>query len=173
MISLLTNEATYRATIMDLVDCFLFILASRILLEFDNRRRKAKELRQRKHDRDRIAHDVHELLGESLSTIIRKARSIESSTTNDSLKQQTTEIMGISRQAMQELHYTVAQLRSRTVEEEIEAATQALEAAGIQVIMHRNGEIRHREFSWVLRKAVTNIIRYSQATECNLRLASG
>ena len=110
MISLLTNEATYRATIMDLVDCFLFILASRILLEFDNRRRKAKELRQRKHDRDRIAHDVHELLGESLSTIIRKARSIESSTTNDSLKQQTTEIMGISRQAMQELHYTVAQL---------------------------------------------------------------
>ena len=103
MLSLLIDEATHKATIMDLVDCFLFILASRLLLEFDNRRRQAKELRQRKHDRDRIAHDVHELLGESLSTIIRTARSIEATTTDDSLKQQTTEIMGISRQAMQEL----------------------------------------------------------------------
>ena len=172
MISLLTNEATYRATIMDLVDCFLFILASRILLEFDNRRRKAKELRQRKHDRDRIAHDVHELLGESLSTIIRRARSIESSTTNDSLKQQTTEIMGISRQAMQELHYTVAQLRSRTVEEEIEAATQALEAAGITAIIHRDGILTHQEFSWVLREIVTNVIRHSHATRCVINIGN-
>ena len=172
MLSLLIDEATHKATIMDLVDCFLFILASRLLLEFDNRRRQAKELRQRKHDRDRIAHDVHELLGESLSTIIKTARSIEATTTDDSLKQQTTEIMGISRQAMQELHYTVAQLRSRTVEEEIEAATQALEAAGITAIIHRDGTLTHQEFSWVLREIVTNVIRHSHATRCVINIGN-
>lgn len=150
---LFVNGPAFRTTAMDLMDTFLFILASRLLLEFDNHRRKAREQQRIKADRDRIAHDVHELLGKSLTTVVAKAQDIERTSVNPELRRQAAEITDISHQAMRELRYTVA-------------AQHALETAGIAVVINRTGELQHPEFSWVLREAVTNVIRHSHATRC-------
>ena len=134
---------------------------------------KALSKAHQEADRERIARDIHDLLGQSLTVVALKAQIIERLSADPHNKQQAAEITAISRQAIGELRYTVAQLRCHTMDEELEAATQALEAAGMKVTVHRNGEMRHREFSWVLRKAVTNIIRYSQATECTITMSNG
>lgn len=150
-----------------------YILVSRVTVELNEANGKALSKAHQEADRERIARDIHDLLGQSLTVVALKAQIIERLSADPHNKQQAAEITAISRQAIGELRYTVAQLRCHTMNEELEAATQALEAAGIKVMVHRNGEMRHREFSWVLRKAVTNIIRYSQATECTITMSNG
>ena len=150
-----------------------YILVSRVTVELNEANGKALSKAHQEADRERIARDIHDLLGQSLTVVALKAQIIERLSADPHNKQQAAEITAISRQAIGELRYTVAQLRCHTMDEELEAATQALEAAGMKVTVHRNGEMRHREFSWVLRKAVTNIIRYSQATECTITMSNG
>jgi len=150
-----------------------YILVSRVTVELNEANGKALSKAHQEADRERIARDIHDLLGQSLTVVALKAQIIERLSADPHNKQQAAEITAISRQAIGELRYTVAQLRCHTMDEELEAATQALEAAGIKVMVYRNGEMRHREFSWVLRKAVTNIIRYSQATECTITMSNG
>ncbi|MDO4631096.1 MAG: histidine kinase [Corynebacterium sp.] len=149
-----------------------YVIVSRATMELNEQQGRVDSKVRQDADRDRIARDIHDLLGQSLTVVALKAQIIERLSPDPADKDRAAEITAISRQAISELRYTVAQLRCRSMAEEIEAARQALLAAGIQVVVQQQGEVRHWKFSWVSRTAVTNIIRYSGATQCVITISN-
>ncbi len=120
-------------------------------------------------ERDRVARDVHDVLGHSLTALSIKAelasRLIELDPAR--AKAELESIQDIARQALAEVRATVGGLRAATLEDELAAAPQVLADAGIETRIV--GEIadtdpRHRVLlAWVLRESVTNVVRHAGA----------
>ena len=129
-------------------------------------------------ERERIARDVHDVLGHSLTIVNLKAelaaKLVETNT--PAAQEQMRQVAQLSRQALAEVHSTVTRLRVPDLEGEILASSRALETAGIQAnlpdattaanIAGMNSSL----FSWALRETVTNIVRHSHATYATVRL---
>ena len=128
-------------------------------------------------ERERIARDLHDLLGHTLSLSVLKARLAGRLINRDSDKaiQEVAEIEQISRDALQEVREAVQGYRSVGLAGELENARLALEAAGIA------GEFSTAEITlepahdsmlaMTLREAVTNVIRHSRAKCCRVQLS--
>ena len=129
-------------------------------------------------ERERIARDVHDVLGHSLTIVNLKAelaaKLVETNT--PAAQEQMRQVAQLSRQALAEVHSTVTRLRVPDLEGEVLASSRALETAGIQAnlpdattaanIAGMNSSL----FSWALRETVTNIVRHSRATYATVRL---
>ncbi|WP_237565614.1 sensor histidine kinase [Ornithinimicrobium cavernae] len=130
-------------------------------------------------ERDRVARDVHDVLGHSLTVVTVKAelaqRLIESDP--DRARDELDQIQSLSRAALAEIRATVAGLRVASLADEVAAAEAALSGAGIRAELPDNlGAVdpRHRVLlAWALREAVTNVVRHSGATLCTVELESG
>ena len=131
-------------------------------------------------ERERIARDVHDVLGHSLTIVNLKAELASKlvETNTPAAQEQMRQVAQLSRQALAEVHSTVTRLRVPDLEGEILASSRALETAGIQAnlpdattaanIAGMNSSL----FSWALRETVTNIVRHSHATYATVRLNS-
>ena len=131
-------------------------------------------------ERERIARDVHDVLGHSLTIVNLKAELASKlvETNTPAAQEQMRQVAQLSRQALAEVHSTVTRLRVPDLEGEILASSRALETAGIQAnlpdattaanIAGMNSSL----FSWALRETVTNIVRHSHATYAIVRLNS-
>ena len=131
-------------------------------------------------ERERIARDVHDVLGHSLTIVNLKAELAAKlvETNAPAAQEQMRQVAQLSRQALAEVHSTVTRLRVPDLEGEILASSRALETAGIQAnlpdattaanIAGMNSAL----FSWALRETVTNIVRHSHATYATVRLNS-
>ena len=131
-------------------------------------------------ERERIARDVHDVLGHSLTIVNLKAELAANlvETNAPAAQEQMRQVAQLSRQALAEVHSTVTRLRVPDLEGEILASSRALETAGIQAnlpdattaanIAGMNSSL----FSWALRETVTNIVRHSHATYATVRLNS-
>ena len=131
-------------------------------------------------ERERIARDVHDVLGHSLTIVNLKAELASKlvETNAPAAQEQMRQVAQLSRQALAEVHSTVTRLRVPDLEGEILASSRALETAGIQAdlpdattaanIAGMNSAL----FSWALRETVTNIVRHSHATYATVRLNS-
>ena len=131
-------------------------------------------------ERERIARDVHDILGHSLTIVNLKAELASKlvETNAPAAQEQMRQVAQLSRQALAEVHSTVTRLRVPDLEGEILASSRALETAGIQAnlpdattaanIAGMNSSL----FSWALRETVTNIVRHSHATYATVRLNS-
>ena len=129
-------------------------------------------------ERERIARDVHDVLGHSLTIVNLKAELASKlvETNTPAAQEQMRQVAQLSRQALAEVHSTVTRLRVPDLEGEILASSRALETAGIQAnlpdattaanIAGMNSSL----FSWALRETVTNIVRHSHATYATVRL---
>ena len=131
-------------------------------------------------ERERIARDVHDVLGHSLTIVNLKAelaaKLVEANAS--AAQEQMRQVAQLSRQALAEVHSTVTRLRVPDLEGEVLASSRALETAGIQAdlpdattaanIAGMNSSL----FSWALRETVTNIVRHSHATYATVRLNS-
>ena len=129
-------------------------------------------------ERERIARDVHDVLGHSLTIVNLKAELAAKlvETNAPAAQEQMRQVAQLSRQALAEVHSTVTRLRVPDLEGEILASSRALETAGIQAdlpdattaanIAGMNSSL----FSWALRETVTNIVRHSHATYATVRL---
>ena len=129
-------------------------------------------------ERERIARDVHDVLGHSLTIVNLKAELAAKlvETNAPAAQEQMRQVAQLSRQALSEVHSTVTRLRVPDLEGEILASSRALETAGIQAslpdattaanIAGMNSSL----FSWALRETVTNIVRHSHATYATVRL---
>ena len=129
-------------------------------------------------ERERIARDVHDVLGHSLTIVNLKAelaaKLVEANAS--AAQEQMRQVAQLSRQALAEVHSTVTRLRVPDLEGEVLASSRALETAGIQAdlpdattaanIAGMNSSL----FSWALRETVTNIVRHSHATYATVRL---
>jgi two-component system sensor histidine kinase DesK len=129
-------------------------------------------------ERERVARDVHDVLGHSLTVVTVKAELAERlvDLDPDRARAELAEIQQLSRQALSEIRATVGGLRAARLDDELEAARSALSGAGIRADLPAGPEDvdpRHRTvLAWVLREAVTNVVRHSEASSCRVELAS-
>ncbi|MFD1542687.1 sensor histidine kinase [Nonomuraea guangzhouensis] len=131
-------------------------------------------------ERARLARDLHDVLGHSLTTITLKTglarRMLETGAGTDRVLAEVGEAEELSRQALGDIRATVSGYRRTTLTGEIVGAGAALRAAGIDPVLPRAVDdvpVQLREpFGYVLREGVTNVIRHSGATRCEVALGS-
>jgi len=127
-------------------------------------------------ERGRMARDIHDILGHSLTVITVKselaARLIDADPGR--AKAEVAEIEQLARGALADVRTTVAGSRAVTLSGELVAARAALDAAGIDADLPRATDAvppAHRELAaWVVREGVTNVVRHSGAHRCAVRL---
>jgi two-component system sensor histidine kinase DesK len=129
-------------------------------------------------ERERIARDLHDVLGHTLSVIVLKAELAGRLITLDP-QRATTEIADVertARTALAEVREAIGGYRTRGLVAEIEAARRTLDAAGVTLVCDTmpttNTGLRAAEetvLALALREAVTNIVRHARATTCTLR----
>ncbi|MEV7660218.1 histidine kinase [Paenarthrobacter sp. NPDC089316] len=134
-------------------------------------------------ERSRVARDMHDILGHSLTVIAVKAelagRLLEDTpdgAAKDRAVAEIGEVQELARGALADVRATVAGYRGVNVLAELAAARTALESAGIDADLPRTVEqvpAKYRElFGWVLREGVTNVVRHSGAVRCRVRLTA-
>ncbi|GAA1031294.1 MULTISPECIES: sensor histidine kinase [Amycolatopsis] len=131
-------------------------------------------------ERERVARDLHDLLGHSLTTITVKSglarRVLESSGDIGRAVQEIREVEGLSRSALSDVRATVTEYREVSLAAEIAGARAALRAAEIDAeLPHAVDTVRaelHSTFGYVLREAITNVLRHSGAKSVKVRLGS-
>lgn len=129
-------------------------------------------------ERERVARDVHDVLGHSLTVVTVKAELAERliDIDPDRAKDEISQIRSLSREALAEVRATVSGLRVARLGDELIAARSALADAGIDADVPSDAAIvdpRHRiVVAWVLREAITNVVRHSHASSCRVVLAN-
>ncbi|MCC5576060.1 sensor histidine kinase [Microtetraspora sp. AC03309] len=128
-------------------------------------------------ERLRIARDLHDLLGHSLSLIVLKSelagRLAEQG--SDRAAREIADIESVARQALVEVREAVTGYRRRGFSEELDGARAALTAAGLRVAVRISGtplpDGLDGLFGWAVREAVTNVVRHARATRCEIGVA--
>ncbi len=127
-------------------------------------------------ERERIARDLHDLLGHTLSVIALKSELANKLLEHDpnKAKQEMLEVEGISREALSEVRAAVTGYRSKGLTAEIAHAKLALESAGVsfayQNTVAQLSSLQESTLCLIVREAVTNIIRHAKATRCAITL---
>jgi two-component system sensor histidine kinase DesK len=125
-------------------------------------------------ERERIARDLHDLLGHTLSLIVLKSElaSKLAETDPDRAAREIRDVERISRDSLAQVRAAVRGYRSTGLMAEIDHARAILDTAGIrfECEMERVSLPPSEESVLVLaiREAVTNIVRHSQAASCRI-----
>ena len=126
-------------------------------------------------ERERIARDLHDLLGHTLSLIVLKSELASKLATRDPVRaaEEIRDIEQVSRKALREVREAIRGYRP-SLAEEVEQSRSLLGAAGIRVEMEiETVEVQRpaeEALALALREAVTNVVRHSKATVCRIRL---
>jgi two-component system sensor histidine kinase DesK len=136
-------------------------------------------------ERLRLARDMHDLTGQSLSVITLKSELAAKRLSRLPATQERDTVLGdlgdigrVSRQTLHDIREAVSGYRRPTLAIEVITARHALDAAGIRLdddpgLMLRSGTFEAEAeavLAWCLREAVTNVIRHSGAKNCRIRL---
>jgi two-component system sensor histidine kinase DesK len=131
------------------------------------------------NERIRIARDLHDLLGHSLTTITVKAALARKLGASDPAGAMTEveEVEQLSRRALADVRAAVANYREVSLAGELATGRELLRAAGIAAELPRAvdgvDERAQQLFGWVVREGLTNVVRHSHATTCSVRLGPG
>jgi two-component system, NarL family, sensor histidine kinase DesK len=127
-------------------------------------------------ERLRLARDLHDLLGQTLSMITLKSELARHLVKEepDRCERELVEIERVARQTLREVREAVAGYRQPRLESELDGARQLLEAARIDARLELStGELPpaiDAVMAWTVREGVTNVIRHSRARHCLIRL---
>jgi two-component system sensor histidine kinase DesK len=127
-------------------------------------------------ERNRMARDVHDILGHSLTVITVKAelaaRLLDVSP--ERAKVEVADLERLARDALADVRQAVAGFREMSLPAELARARSFLAAAGIEADLPTAADAvpsHLRELcAWTLREGVTNVIRHSGATSCSVTL---
>lgn len=138
-------------------------------------------------ERSRVARDVHDVLGHSVTAMIIKVelcqRLLDQVDGDDGAdqgriaecRQQLADLESIGRGALAEIRSTVGGLRATNLADEVTAARSVLADAGIDLLVTGDSaevpEGYRPTLAWVVREAVTNIVRHAKAEHCHIELA--
>jgi two-component system sensor histidine kinase DesK len=125
-------------------------------------------------ERERIGRDLHDILGHSLTAISIKSGLAARLVDQDpaAARQQLDEIAEVARQALADVRSTASGFREVRVATELASARSVLLAAGIEAqvpsaVPALSDEVSEL-FGFVVREAVTNVVRHSDATSCTI-----
>jgi two-component system, NarL family, sensor histidine kinase DesK len=186
------NFITLNDLFMKQLPFVIIILISVVLLPFSIRSRKKREQLEEQlafankrisdlivqEERQRIARDLHDTLGQKLSLIGLKsdlARKIIEKDP-DKARSELKDIQQTARTALNEVRKMVSNMRGIRLKEEISQVKALLEAAGIELVLegeHTFSKIPlfvENILSMCLKEAVTNVVRHSHATTCHISI---
>ena len=130
-------------------------------------------------EQDRMARDVHDVLGHSLTAIGLKAELAERllDTDVEGARAELRQIRALNTEALESIRATVGGLRRTTLAQELLCVRAALDDARIKTVLIGNARdidpVRSTSLSWILREAATNVLRHAHATTCWIHLGPG
>ncbi|MEU2338367.1 sensor histidine kinase [Streptomyces sp. NPDC006654] len=130
-------------------------------------------------ERLRFSRDLHDLLGHTMSVIVVKSEAARRLAPRDmdAALAQITDIESVGRQALTEIREAVTGYRQGSLGTELDRARSVLDAAGVEPVVVRSGAplapATEALLGWVVREAVTNVVRHSGATRCEITVDGG
>ena len=127
-------------------------------------------------ERNRMARDLHDILGHSLTVITIKAELANRllDVDVDRARAELADLERLSRDALADVRRTAEGYRDLTLPGELARARQALEAADIEARLPNSAEAVPSDlrelFAWTVREGVTNVVRHSNAHTCTVTL---
>lgn len=130
------------------------------------------------NERNRIARDLHDLLGHSLTTITVKAGLARRLANADSGRavQEIAEVEALCRQALAEVRAAVSSYRDVTLAGELARGRELLRASGVSAELPTATDMvtvdNQELFGWAVREGLTNVARHAHATRCTVALTA-
>jgi two-component system sensor histidine kinase DesK len=126
-------------------------------------------------ERLRLARDLHDLLGRNLSVIALKSELARKLLGRDPVaaEREVRDVEVVARESLQEARAAVLGLRRPSLASEIDAARDALAAAGIEVTVRAGDPLPaavEAPLAFAVREATTNVVRHSRARRCDIAL---
>jgi len=128
-------------------------------------------------ERERIARDLHDVLGHTLSVITLKSELAGKLIERDPERagKEIREVEQISRQALSDVRDAIRGYRSKGLAAELAQAKSTLETAGLSVqcdaaTTMQLPAMQESVLSLAVREAVTNVVRHARASSCRLRI---
>ncbi|MDG0874023.1 sensor histidine kinase [Paenibacillus thiaminolyticus] len=146
--------------------------------ELDQANEQIRELVKRE-ERLRIARDLHDTLGHTLSLITLKSQLVEkliAKQETDRAREEAREIGQTSRAALRQVRELVSDMRAVTVAQELVEAERMLGSAGIELQVRGDlslegvPDLTQNMLSLCVREAVTNIVKHSRAKNCRIQI---
>ena len=128
------------------------------------------------NERERMARDLHDILGHSLTVIVMKAELARLLADREPgrVGAEVTDIERLARSALADVRATISGSKEVTLSRELLHAKSALVAAGIEPHLPGSADDvtdgASTLFGWVLREGVTNVVRHSGASNCWVRV---
>jgi two-component system sensor histidine kinase DesK len=137
-------------------------------------------------ERLRLARDMHDLTGQSLSMITLKSElaarllgRLPEGADRDRVRDEIEQVAGVSRQTLRDIREAISGYRRPTLAVEVITARAALASAGIDASDDADLTLLSGTFdpdteaalAWCLREAVTNVVRHSEAKNCYISLS--
>lgn len=139
-------------------------------------------------ERNRVARDVHDVLGHSLTAVVLKAELAErllgqltpteeaDRAVVERCREELIELQAVSRRALSEIRSTVGGLRNPDLADEVAVARTVLADAGVSLaVIGEPGSVPEQyrsTLAWVVREAVTNVVRHAQAENCTVEFGA-
>ncbi|MGW5446434.1 sensor histidine kinase [Streptomyces asiaticus] len=130
-------------------------------------------------ERLRFSRDLHDLLGHTMSVVVVKAEAVRRLAPKnlEAALGQAADIEAVGRQALTEIREAVTGYREGSLATELDRARSALDAAGVEAVVRREGPPLAPQtealLGWVVREGVTNVVRHSGASRCEIEVRSG
>jgi two-component system sensor histidine kinase DesK len=127
-------------------------------------------------ERERIARDLHDLLGHTLSVIVIKSELAAKLADRDPqlAVAEMRDVERISRQALKEVREAIYGYRRGRLEQEVENGRKALAAAGVELRASLQpltiAPDVEQALALAVREALTNVLRHAHASHCDVRV---
>jgi two-component system sensor histidine kinase DesK len=175
------SDSAVAATVLTIVALgFLMAAFGRVARANSQLRATRKELARLavSEERLRIARDLHDLLGHSLSVIALKSELASKLVEREPTRaaSELDDIQAVTRTALAEVRQAVEGYRQLGLADALEGARTALAAAGIDCDVTET-DLRlpadvDAVLAWAVREGTTNVIRHSHAGHCAIRVAA-